>query len=131
MFPIHPRTIKCAKEFELYERLLGNPQLISTEPLDYFAFQKLIKTCAFIITDSGGIQEESTFRKKPCLTIRPNTERPVTLKEHGGASVLVGNNVQRITEEFEAALKKKRTPHRPELWDGKTAERCLMEIVNY
>jgi UDP-N-acetylglucosamine 2-epimerase (non-hydrolysing) len=49
--------------------------------LDYFAFQKLIKECAFIITDSGGIQEESTFRQKACLTLRPNTERPVTVDE--------------------------------------------------
>ena len=83
-----------------------------------------------MLTDSGGLQEECTVLGTPCLTMRWNTERPVTLKEHGGASVLVGNNVQRITEEFETALKKKRTPHRPELWDGNTAERCLMEIVN-
>ena len=57
-----------------------NKNIICTEPLDYFSFQKLIKECALVITDSGGIQEESTFCKKPCLTLRSNTERPVTIE---------------------------------------------------
>lgn len=79
VFPIHPRTVKRAKDFNLYNQLVKNNQLVMTEPLDYFAFQKLIKQCSFILTDSGGIQEESTFRKKPCLTLRLNTERPITV----------------------------------------------------
>ena len=94
VFPVHPRTIKNAKEFGLYERLENNKNLIHTEPLDYFAFQKLIKYCAFILTDSGGIQEESTFRQKPCLTLRPNTERPITVDE--GSNTLLNFDLTKI-----------------------------------
>jgi len=61
--------------------------------------------------------------------MRWNTERPITLWEHGGASVLVGNNVARIREEYQNALARERKPVRPELWDGKTAERCLKAII--
>ena len=84
-----------------------------------------------MLTDSGGLQEECTIVGTPCLTMRWNTERPITLMEHGGASVLVGNNIERITREFEAAIKKERSPYRPELWDGHTAERCLQAIINF
>jgi UDP-N-acetylglucosamine 2-epimerase (non-hydrolysing) len=63
--------------------------------------------------------------------MRWNTERPVTLREHGGASVLVGNNVERIKKEFLDTLKLPRNPVRPELWDGKTAERCLKLILSF
>jgi UDP-N-acetylglucosamine 2-epimerase (non-hydrolysing) len=74
VFPIHPRTIKNMQVFNLYSLINNNPDILLTEPLDYFSFQKLIKYCKLIITDSGGIQEESTFLQKPCLTLRPNTE---------------------------------------------------------
>jgi UDP-N-acetylglucosamine 2-epimerase (non-hydrolysing) len=63
--------------------------------------------------------------------MRWNTERPVTLKEHGGVSVLVGNNIERLIKEFRIAIRMQRTPVRPELWDGKTAERCLDAILKY
>jgi UDP-N-acetylglucosamine 2-epimerase (non-hydrolysing) len=84
-----------------------------------------------MLTDSGGLQEECTILGTPCLTMRWNTERPVTLTEHGGVSVLVGNNVERIKEEYRAVLKKENKPVFPELWDGKTAERCLEAILNH
>ena len=80
---------------------------------------------------SGGLQEECCVLGTPCLTLRWNTERPVTLKEHGGASVLVGNNIKRIREEYHIALKAGRVPQRSELWDGQTAMRCVQAIVNY
>lgn len=67
----------------------------------------------------------------PCLTLQWNTERPITLREHSGASILVGNNVELIRKEYNATLKLERKPLRPELWDGKTAERCLTAILNY
>lgn len=124
VFPIHPRTIKNAKQFGLYERITENKKLICTEPLDYFAFQKLIKDCAFILTDSGGIQEESTFRKKPCLTLRPNTERPVTVDE--GTNTLLDfdlENVKHYIKMIEDGSYKK--GNIPKLWDGKATERIL------
>lgn len=124
VFPIHPRTKKNAKEFGLYDRLANNKRLICTGPLDYFAFQKLIKTCAFIITDSGGIQEESTFRQKPCLTLRPNTERPVTVDE--GTNTLLNFDIDMVKKyilEIENGQYKKGKI--PALWDGKATERIL------
>jgi UDP-N-acetylglucosamine 2-epimerase (non-hydrolysing) len=128
VFPIHPRTIKNAKEFGLYEELMNNTELICTEPLDYFAFQKLIKECSFIITDSGGIQEESTYRLKPCLTLRPNTERPVTITE--GTNTLLSfdlETVQRYVTQIENGTYKKGSI--PYLWDGKATER-IMNIIS-
>jgi UDP-N-acetylglucosamine 2-epimerase (non-hydrolysing) len=65
------------------------------------------------------------------LTLRWNTERPITLKSHGGASVLVGNNIQRIKQEYSEAIKLLRNPFRPDLWDGETAPRCLKAILEY
>ena len=72
------------------------------------------------------LKEECCVLGTPCLTLRWNTERPVTLREHGGASVLVGNNVERMREEYEKTLGNPRQPKRPELWDGRTAE-CRVE----
>jgi UDP-N-acetylglucosamine 2-epimerase (non-hydrolysing) len=105
--------------------------MILLEPLGYFNMLRLNMGAKILLTDSGGLQEECTILGTPCLTLRWNTERPVTLKEHGGASVLVGNNVARIREEYHHALSQTRVPIRPPLWDGKTAERCLQEILNH
>jgi len=129
VFPIHPRTIKNAKEFGLYERLISNKHLIYTEPLDYFSFQKLVKHCEFILTDSGGIQEESTFRQKPCLTLRPNTERPVTVDE--GTNTLLNFDLEEIKTyilQIEEGVYKKGSI--PALWDGKATERILNVIAH-
>jgi UDP-N-acetylglucosamine 2-epimerase (non-hydrolysing) len=84
-----------------------------------------------VLTDSGGLQEECTVIGTPCLTMRWNTERPITLTQHGGASVLVGNDIQRIREEYNRALNVTRIPFNPPLWDGNTASRCLEAILNY
>lgn len=128
IFPIHPRTIKNAKEFGLYDFIKTNENLVCTEPLDYFSFQKLIKTCSFILTDSGGIQEESTFRQKPCLTLRPNTERPVTVDE--GTNTLLAFDLEKVKEciaTVENGTYKKGTI--PAFWDGKSTERILEALI--
>lgn len=130
IWPIHPRTHKRLGEFSLLDIIEDTPNLILTQPLGYLEMLRLNMGAKIMLTDSGGLQEECTVLGTPCLTMRWNTERPITLKEHGGASVLVGNNIERITKEFEIALQKKRTPHQPELWDGHAAERCLNEIIS-
>ena len=102
-----------------YENILG---LVFTQPLDYFAFQKLVATCKYVITDSGGIQEETTFRQVPCITLRNNTERPVTcsLGTNTLASFDAGEISNLITEIEEGIYKKGNIP---ELWDGKATVR--------
>ncbi|MGZ3899579.1 MAG: non-hydrolyzing UDP-N-acetylglucosamine 2-epimerase, partial [Bacteroidia bacterium] len=94
VFPIHPRTINNLKKFDLHDKLLSNKNLVITEPLDYFSFQKLIKYSQLVLTDSGGIQEESTFLQIPCLTLRNNTERPVTCTE--GTNTLIKFDLNEI-----------------------------------
>jgi UDP-N-acetylglucosamine 2-epimerase (non-hydrolysing) len=128
VFPIHPRTVANLKKFNLYEELTQNKDIIITEPLDYFAFQKLIKHSKFIITDSGGIQEESTFLQVPCLTLRNNTERPITCTE--GTNTLVKFDMQEINKlisEIENDTYKKGKV--PELWDGHATERIFKLIA--
>ncbi|MBE0673398.1 MAG: UDP-N-acetylglucosamine 2-epimerase (non-hydrolyzing) [Bacteroidales bacterium] len=131
LWTIHPRTRKMLESFGLFDPLLRHENLVLLEPLGYLEMLKLNMHARILLTDSGGLQEECTVLGTPCLTLRWNTERPVTLKEYGGASVLVGNNIQRIREEYAIALGQPRTPHRPPLWDGHTAERCLNAILNY
>jgi UDP-N-acetylglucosamine 2-epimerase (non-hydrolysing) len=124
VFPIHPRTLKRLEEFGLKQDFTNNKNLILTEPLDYFAFQKLIKYSKFILTDSGGIQEESTFVGIPCLTLRPNTERPVTVTE--GTNTLVPFELDKIRHyitEIEQGTYKKGAI--PEFWDGNSSLRIL------
>jgi UDP-N-acetylglucosamine 2-epimerase (non-hydrolysing) len=124
VFPIHPRTRNNLSKFGLDNRLQKNKNLILTEPLDYFSFQKLIKHCKFVLTDSGGIQEETTFRKIPCLTLRENTERPSTIEL--GTNELIPFDLAIITEKIiaiENGTFKKGTI--PPLWDGKATERMV------
>ncbi|WP_317898622.1 non-hydrolyzing UDP-N-acetylglucosamine 2-epimerase [Aurantibacillus circumpalustris] len=124
VFPVHPRTINNLKKFELYERFNAITNIIITEPLDYFAFQKLIADCRFILTDSGGIQEESTFRLKPCITLRPNTERPSTVNL--GTNTLLPFDIKQIKNTIKSiedgSYKKGQIPP---LWDGKSTERIV------
>ncbi len=128
VFPIHPRTIENLKKFGLYDRFVALKGLSITDPLGYFDFQKLVSTCSLILTDSGGIQEESTFLQKPCLTLRPNTERPVTIQS--GTNSLIGDNWSQIPEMIESILTGKyKNGSVPPLWDGHATERIL-EILN-
>jgi len=124
IFPIHPRTISNLKKFNLYERINHISNLILSEPLDYFSFQKLITSCKFIITDSGGIQEESTFRLKPCLTLRPNTERPSTVTIGSNTLLPFDNGLIKKTIELISNGEYKKG-NIPPLWDGKSTHRIL------
>jgi len=131
IWPIHPRTRKQLVSFGLFDEIAQHPRIILLEPIGYLDMLRLNMTATIMLTDSGGLQEECTVLGTPCLTLRWNTERPVTLQEHGGASILVGNNISRIREEYHKVLKNPRKPFRPALWDGHTAERCLQAIINY
>jgi len=127
VFPVHPRTLKNIENFELKAQFEQISELIFTQPLDYFAFQKLIKYSKFILTDSGGIQEESTFLQVPCLTLRPNTERPVTCTE--GTNTLIPFDLETIKnylQQIENGTYKKGTI--PKFWDGKATERIFENL---
>jgi UDP-N-acetylglucosamine 2-epimerase (non-hydrolysing) len=128
-WPMHPRARKKIEDFGLWQRALDCPNLILMHPLGYHQLLRLNMDARIMLTDSGGLQEECCVLGTPCLTLRWNTERPVTLKEHGGASVLVGNDVKLIRKEYQKTLVQKRRPVRPKLWDGRTAERCLEAIL--
>ena len=129
IWPVHPRTIHKMQEFGLWQRALKCSNLILLHPLGYHELLRLNMDARIMFTDSGGLQEECTVLGTPCLTLRWNTERPITLKAHGGASVLVGNNVEHIREEYRNTLVSERKPVVPELWDGKAAGRCLDAIL--
>lgn len=129
IWPMHPRTQKQLALFGLWERVLHCQGLVLVQPLGYHEMLRLNMDARIMMTDSGGLQEECCVLGTPCLTLRENTERPVTLREHGGASVLVGNDVTRIRLAYRATLAEVRSPQRPALWDGKTAPRIVEEIV--
>ena len=129
VWAIHPRAQKMLKEFGLWEEVVAHPNMILVNPLGYHAMLRLNMGAKLFLTDSGGLQEECCVLGTPCLTMRWNTERPVTLVEHGGASRLVGNDVEKIRAAYHEALSTDRKPSRPELWDGHTAERIAQMLV--
>ncbi|RKY57710.1 MAG: UDP-N-acetylglucosamine 2-epimerase (non-hydrolyzing) [Candidatus Neomarinimicrobiota bacterium] len=128
VFPMHPRTRKMLAEFGM-GHYLELPNLKITEPLGYHDFMKLQKHAALVLTDSGGLQEETTVLGVPCLTLRKNTERPITIWE--GTNELVGPNPEKILSRTTAILngdvKKGKIP---EYWDGHAAERLVAVLRN-
>lgn len=129
IWPIHPRALKQLKMINMWEKVLSNPSVIILEPLNYHEMLRLNMGARIVFTDSGGLQEECCVLGTPCLTLRWNTERPVTLREHGGVSVLVGNNLDRIRREYRKTMLLDRMPCRPQLWDGHTADRIVKIIM--
>lgn len=128
VFPAHPRTIHNLEKFGLLNDLKQNKKLILSEPLDYFSFQKLVKDSLMIITDSGGIQEESTFLGVPCLTLRPNTERPVTVTI--GTNELIPFDEKLIESKIESVEKGSyKKGAIPPMWDGKATERIVKVVA--
>lgn len=123
VFPVHPRTKNRIAQFGLQD-IFAHPSILCTEPQNYFAFQKLIADCTCVITDSGGVQEETTFRQKPCLTMRPNTERPVTIEL--GTNVLVENTIESLSPHIHDIRSGNfKRGIIPPLWDGKAGERIF------
>jgi UDP-N-acetylglucosamine 2-epimerase (non-hydrolysing) len=123
IFPVHPRTRGNLEKFGID---LG-PNITLVGPQAYMAFLNLWKDAAVVLTDSGGLQEETTALGVPCITIRENTERPVTVDE--GSNVLVGTDPVRIVAEARKVLRGEgKQGRRPHLWDGKAAER-IVEIL--
>ena len=127
VFPVHPRTLMRLEELDLLDRARGVAELRMVEPLGYLDFLGLMARAALVLTDSGGVQEETTVLGVPCLTLRENTERPVTLTE--GTNRLVGTEPGRIAAEGEKVLANGAgAASVPELWDGRASQR-IVEII--
>lgn len=125
VFPVHPRTRKNLEEWNLWELLTQARHVTLTEPMPYIAFMKLVFDAAFVVTDSGGLQEESTYLGIPCFTLRPNTERPITILE--GTNRLI--QAEELAGALAGGLNNTNTSRRPPLlWDGMTATRVAGDL---
>lgn len=125
VFPIHPRTKKTIQSTDFN---YNHPNFLLIDPIGYIGFIKLVKNSIAVITDSGGIQEETTFLKIPCLTLRENTERPITVEL--GTNKLIGTKYDKIAEEFFNYINSSKTNSTiPPLWDGNAAERITAKLV--
>ena len=130
IFSIHPRTKKQLKSFNLYDPLNENPDIILLDPIGYLENINLMKNSTLVLTDSGGLQEETTALNVPCLTLRKNTERPITITQ--GSNTLVGINPEAILKETYNILNNKMPTYpTPKLWDGKASYRILDHINNW
>lgn len=122
VFPIHPRTRKNIEQFGLKTQTDKMKNLILTDPIGYIDFLALMKNARLVLSDSGGLQEESTYLQIPCLTMRENTERPVTVDV--GTNTLVGSNPDKVLQGFEQIMNGRyKKGVIPDLWDGHAAER--------
>ncbi|UCG57504.1 MAG: UDP-N-acetylglucosamine 2-epimerase (non-hydrolyzing) [Phycisphaerales bacterium] len=129
VFPIHPRTRKHLDSTPLGQRIEGMKRILLTEPLSYLDFSKLMSSAKLVLTDSGGIQEETTFLRIPCLTLRENTERPVTVEL--GTNQVVGVTTERILEAFEDVMNAGNVEcETPPLWDGHASERIAKILLD-
>lgn len=128
IFPMHPRTEKNLIQYGIMSALNQYPNLNLCQPVGYFESIGFTDKARFVLTDSGGLQEETTFLKVPCLTLRPNTERPIT--------IIRGTNRLTSLETLQADINRILEGNQeygevPELWDGKTSERILEELIKY
>ncbi|MBW6516853.1 MAG: UDP-N-acetylglucosamine 2-epimerase (non-hydrolyzing) [Candidatus Cloacimonetes bacterium] len=130
IFPMHPRTQKNIDRLGLAEMVENTPGLLISEPIGYHDFIKMEMEASLVLTDSGGIQEETTYFGIPCLTLRENTERPITITQ--GTNQLVQLDTESIVNATLDVLKRKRKKRTvPKFWDGKTGERVVEVIVRY
>jgi UDP-N-acetylglucosamine 2-epimerase (non-hydrolysing) len=124
VFAVHPRTRRKLEEFGLLAALAAADVRL-TEPLGYIQFMNLVRSARAVITDSGGVQEESTYLGIPCLTLRENTERPVTVTEGSNRLVKPAELRAQVQEVLDGRWP---TGRRPALWDGSTAQRCVAAL---
>ncbi len=130
VFPVHPRTLTNLKKFNLFNKLESENNITLSEPLGYIDFLKLVKTTKLVITDSGGIQEETTFLKVPCLTVRNSTERPVTVNI--GSNSMMPLNKDIIISNVDKILNNNyKTSQIPPLWDGNASEKIVKIIAEF
>ncbi len=129
VFPVHPRTQNKIKEFNL-EHYIQDENIHTLPPLGYMQLVGLMKSARLIMTDSGGIQEETTALGVPCITLRENTERPITVEQ--GTNAIVGTDPDLIYSTFEEVIKTGgKTGNQPELWDGHAADRIVTDLVTW
>ena len=127
-FPVHPRTRRMLQETGLAARVAAMPRLYLVEPVGYLDSLKLQKNAVLVLTDSGGIQEETTALGVPCLTLRETTERPITVEQ--GTNIVVGTSRARIiSEAFKILNGDSKTGRIPEMWDGKSANRIIEAML--
>ena len=127
VFPLHPRTKKNMEACNLLANMQENDNLFLLEPLSYIRFMNLVFNCRFVITDSGGVQEETSYLGIPCLTVRENTERPITITQ-GTNQLCRLEDVKLKTAEI--LRKDKVAPKAIRFWDGRTAERIVEFLGN-
>jgi UDP-N-acetylglucosamine 2-epimerase (non-hydrolysing) len=124
IFPLHPRTARRLREFNLTDKIGAKPHFHATSPLSYHESINLAKNAKLVVTDSGGLQEETTFLGTPCLTLRPNTERPITITQGTNRLITEESMIEamkmQVNEESQSL-----PPSSPPLWDGRTAKRIV------
>ena len=130
LFPMHPRTKKRLNDLNLLAEIAQHPRIFITGPAGYFDFQKMVKESKLVLTDSGGIQEETTYLSKPCLTLRENTERPSTIEI--GTNELLPFNIEAIEQKVKDVVQgKSKRGQIPKYWDGQATKRVLDRIEAY
>jgi UDP-N-acetylglucosamine 2-epimerase (non-hydrolysing) len=129
VFPVHPRTRPVVGRSPVASAMVAAGRLRLVDPLGYLDFIGLMERARVVLTDSGGVQEETTILKVPCLTLRENTERPVTITH--GTNQLVGTDTAKIAEAWARVKQPGRVPPGPPLWDGQAAERIADVLARF